>query len=169
MAMAGLGRLFDLAPVIVPIDLATGANTGFPVDLSNAGGVTFVLFKDVGTAGQDPVLTVREAQDGSGTSEQDLDVVTEYFYKGDASLSGNETWTRVTQTAGDIDLDGSLDAEEAGLVAFYVDADSLSEDYTHVTVDIADTGATAGDLGSVLAILHDLHVQRRPDALAASQ
>ena len=173
MAMKGLGRAFDIAPVITPVNLATGANSGFPVSLENAGGVTFVVFKGVGTAGDDPVLTFREAQDGSGTGEQDLDVVTEWYAKTDTtnhSLSGNETWARNTQTVGgDVDLDAKGgNAEDAAIVCAYIDADDLSDGFTHVTVDIASVGSNA-QIGGVLAILHDLKVQRTPANLAATQ
>lgn len=173
MAMKGLGRVFDLAPVITPVNLAAGANGGFPVSLENAGGVTFVLFKGKGTAGDDPILTFREAQDGSGTNEQDLDVVTEWYAKTDTDnndLSGDETWTRYTQSVGgDVDLDAKGgNAEDAAIVCAYIDADDLSDGYTHVTVDIASVGANA-QIGGVIAILHDLKVQRTPENLAATQ
>ena len=166
--MEGLGRLFDLAPVFLPVDMSAAANGGLRVSLENAEAVTFVLYKALGTAGDDPVITVREANAASGGTEQDLDVVTKYYYKGDASVSGNETWTEATQAAGDIDLDGTLDAEEAGFVVFTVAASELSDNFTHVTFDVADVGTNA-QLGAALAILHDLNVQRSPANLAATQ
>lgn len=176
MAVAGLGRVFDVAPVLQGVNLAAGANAGLPVSLENAGGVTFLFLKDQGAAGEDPVITVREAQDGSGTNEQDLDVVTEYYSKTNAdasALDGSETWARHTQTAGDIDGDNAaaevgLSAEDEALVAIYIDQDDLSDGFTHVTLDIADVGDTA-QIGAVLAILTDLKVQRTPQNLVASQ
>lgn len=175
MAMKGLGRVFDIAPAIMPVDLEAAAHTGLPVDLSNAGGVTFVLIKEVGVAGEDPILVFREAQDGAGTGEQDLDVVTEWYAKTDSVnnvLSGNETWGKHTQvTAGDVDLDAAGgNAEDEAIVAVYIDADDLSDGFTHITVDIADTGAGASpQWGTVIAILHDLKVQRTPANLPATQ
>jgi hypothetical protein len=168
MGRQGLGREFDVAPVIVPVNLSGAAATGLPVSLVDCGGVTFVLFKGAGTAGDDPVITVRESQDAAGTGEQDLDVVTSYVYKGDTSVSGNESWVAATQTAGDIDGDGTLDAEDAGLLAFYIDAGQLSDGFTHVTVDVADVGLNA-QVGGVLAIRHDLKVQRAPASLGNTQ
>lgn len=169
MGMRGLGRVYDLAPVFLPVDMSAGANSGLLVSFENCSDIDFVLYKDPGTAGDDPVITVREAQDASGTNEQDLDVVTAYHYKGDASVSGNETWTAATQTAGDIDTDGTLDAEEGGFVVFHVSDADLSDGYTHVTFDVADTGTNAGALGGAFAILHGLNVQRAPENLAAPQ
>lgn len=173
--MKGLGRVFDIAPVIMPVDLEAAAHTGLPVDLSNAGGVTFVLIKEVGVAGEDPILVFREAQDGSGTGEQDLDVVTEWYAKTDTSnnvLSGNETWTQHTQVSGgDVDLDAAGgNAEDEAIVCVYIDAADLSDGFTHVTVDIADTGAgSTPQWGTVIALLHDLKVARDPASLVASQ
>ena len=174
MGMKGLGRVFDIAPVLAPVDLGAGNATGLPVSLENAGGVTFVLFKEAGAADEDPVLVFREAQDGSGTNEQDLDVVTEWYAKTDTAnntLSGNETWTRFTNTvAGDVDLDAKGgNAEDQAIVCVYIDADDLSDGFTHVTLDIADVGTTGAQLGGVIAILHDLKVQRYPENLAATQ
>lgn len=174
--MEALGRLFDIQPVIQAVNLATGANAGELVSLENASGVTFVFLKDQGTAADDPVITVREAKNGSGGSEQDLDVVTRYYSKTntDASaLDGSETWSLFTQSAGDIDGDNAaaevgLSAEDEALVAIYVGADQLSDDYTHVTLDIAKVGTNA-QLGAVIAIVHDLAVQRAPENLAAAQ
>ena len=174
--MEALGRLFDIQPVIMAVNLATGANAGALVSLEHATGVTFVFLKDQGTAAEDPVLTFREAQDGAATGEQDLDVVTTYYSKTntDASaLDGSETWSKFTQAAGNIDGDNSaaevgLSAEDEALVAVYIGADQLSDGFTHVTVDIADVG-DAAQIGAVIAILHGLVVQRAPENLPAAQ
>lgn len=178
MTMKGLGRLFDVAPVIAPLDLAT-ARTGLPVSLVNAGGVTFLIIKGVGTAGQDPVITLREAQDGAGTGEQDLATISEWHSKTDTAnntLSGNETWARFTNgpaaspvpaATADLDAAGG-NAEDQAIVSLYVDASDLSDGFTHVTLDIASVGASA-QLGAVVALLHDLKVGRSPVNLAATQ
>lgn len=163
MAMKGLGRVFDLSCGIAPVDLATSAVTGNKVSLKNCGGVTVVFFKEAGAASEATTLTVRESKDAAGTGIQDLDVVTEYYLKSEATLDGDETWTRVTQAAGDI-TPAASDTQQ--ILAFYIDADDLSDGYTHIQVNTADT-TTAGQLGSVLYVLHDLKVQRDPANLPA--
>jgi hypothetical protein len=165
MGMKGLGRLFDLSCGVAPVDLAGGAQTGKVVALENAGGVTVVFFKEAGAAAEPVVLTVRESQDAAGTGIQDLDVVTEYYLKSEATLDGDEVWSKVTQTAGDI-TPAASDTQQ--ILAFYIDADQLSDTYTHVQVNTADV-TTAGQIGGILYILHDLKVQRAPANLAAPQ
>ena len=45
----------------------------------------------------------------------------------------------------------------------------LSDGFTHVSLNIADTGAAGAQLGGVLAIVHGLAAQRGPVRLAATQ
>jgi hypothetical protein len=168
MGMKGLGRAFDIQPNFAPVDINTAGAVGLPVDLSNAGGVTFVVYAGAAASGADAlVLTLREAQDGAATGEQDLDVVTEYFIKKEATLDGDETWEKVTQSAGDITV-AAADRDKQIILAFYVDADDLSDGFTHVAVDTPDSVAVARLVAS-LAILHDLKVQRAPENLPAAQ
>ncbi len=170
MAMSALGRLFDACPVIAPIDFETSSGKGGNlVAMKDAGVITFLVYLDAAASGvEDVVVTVREATDGAGTGEQDLDVVTEYWRKAEATLDNDETWTRVTQTAGDITIAGATYATSEVLVAFSVRSAQLSANYTHVTVDLSDPG-TVDRFGCVLGLRGDLDVQRAPENLAAPQ
>ncbi len=166
----GLGKDFDVGPVFVPVDLQTAPNVGFPVSMKGAEQVTFVVFSAVGTGGDDLIITLREATAGDGTGEQDLAIITSFWYKeGATALDGSQTWTKVTQTAAaTLDTDGNADAENASMVAFDVRADQMSATFTHLTVDVADVGGNA-QLGCAIAILSGLKVQRAPENLAAIQ
>lgn len=167
--MEGLGRVFDLGSVISPVaDLAAGANTGHRVHMKNAAGVTFVAFLGVVSAGTDTtVLDLQEANAATAGTLRDLDVVTQYYYKAEAILDGDETWTKVTQTAAsEISLTGATFAAQQMIVAFHVSANSLSDGYEWLSVDVADAGSGGTRPGCVLAILHDLNVQRAPANLA---
>lgn len=168
MAIRGLGRLFDIAPAFLPVDLNTSGAGGLLASFKNAGGATILVAAGAQASGTETlVLAVREAKDGSGTDEQDLDVVTEYWIKKEATLDGDEQWARVTQTAGDITISGD-DRDKQLLVAFYIDADDLSDGFTHVTVDAADPGSVAR-LAAGVVILHDLKSMRAPQNLPAPQ
>lgn len=167
--MQGLGRLFDLGSVIVPVaDLAAGANTGHRVHLKNASTVTFVAYLAAVSAGTDTtVLDLQESNAATGGTLRDLDVVTEWFVKAEATLDGDETWTRVTQAAAsEISLTGATYAAQQLIVAFSVDAAQLSDGYEWLSVDVADAGSGGTRPGCVLAIVHDLAVQRTPANLA---
>ncbi len=169
MAMGAHGVEHDGSPVIVPVDLNTAGAEGKLVSMKDCGVVTFdVLLAAAGSGVENIVITLREAQDGAGTGEVDLDVVTEYWRKAETTLDNDEQWTKVTQTAGDITIAGATYATQQVYVRFEVRAPQLSAGFTHVTCDIADPGSVAR-LASVTAVRGALNVQRAPESLAAPQ
>ena len=150
-----LGDTFDLSIGLSPVDLSTAANTGKRVSMSEVSGATIVLVKAAGTAAQDPVLTLKQHTAASAGVTSDLAVITEYWVKGEATLDGDEVWTRVTQAAAATITDpgaGGVSAETEMLVAIKVSAAQLTAGNTHISLDIADVGAAA-QLGAVLYIL----------------
>lgn len=167
MAQEGLGRLFDLSAGIVPVDSQTAAMTGTRVSLRHCGGVTIVVFKAAGTANDDPVLDLQQHTASSGGTSADLDIIDHYYIKQEATLDGDETWTRVTQTAASEVTLNATSAETQMIVVIEVDARSLSDGYDYVSLDIADTGAAGAQLISCLYILRDLTAQRTPANLIA--
>jgi hypothetical protein len=166
--MFALGRLFDISAGLTPVNMATAANTGKRVSLRNASGITIVVFKGAGTAGEDPVMTLKQHTAASSGTTADLVAIDRYWVKQEATLDGDETWSKVTQTAAAAVTGNGTSAEEEAIYVFQVDAASLSDGYTHVSLDIADVG-TGAQLGSILYILHDLEVQRTPENLANPQ
>lgn len=167
--MEGLGRLFDVGSVIVPVaDLAAGANTGHRIHLKNAAAVTFIAYLGAVSAGTDTtVLDIQEANALTGGTSRDLDVVTQYYYKAEASLDGDETWVKVTQAAAsEVSLTGATFAAQQMIVAIHVSANSLSDGYEWISLDVADAGTGGTRAGCVLALVHDLNVQRTPPNLA---
>jgi hypothetical protein len=170
--MEGLGRNFDLSVGFIPVDMQTAANTGKRVSLKKASSLSIVLFKAVGTAGDDPVLTLKQHTASSSGTSANLAAITNYYYKAAVSgaLAGTETWTKVTQAAAATITDpGGLgtSAESSMIVVIPVSGASLSDGYGYVSLDVADVGGNA-QLGGVLYILHDLDVQRAPANLQAA-
>ncbi|MFD9618496.1 hypothetical protein ACFWB2_14670 [Streptomyces virginiae] len=166
--MEALGRLFDITTGAVPVDLSSAAVTGKRVHLKNCGGVTIVVFKAAGTAGDDPTFDLQESNAASGGTTQDLDIINHYYVKQAATLTGAETWTRVTQsTASEVTGDGTS-AESQAIYVFEVAATQLSDGFEWVSLNVADVGANA-QLGGVLYLLHGLNVQRTPENLVNPQ
>lgn len=164
--MEGLGRLFDLSTGFTPVDMSTAANTGKRVSLRNAGGVTILLYKGAGTAGQDPVITLNEHTASTGGTSQVLAELTKHYQKQETTLDGDETWSAVTQAAGStITLDGTS-AESEGIYVIELESTQLSAGFDYISVDVADVGANA-QLGCLLYILRDLAVGRTPANLVA--
>src|SRR4249920_2395565 len=150
--MEALGRLFDVGSVIVPVaDLAAGANTGHRIHLKNYGAVTFVAYLAAVSAGTDTtVLDTQQATANTGGTSGDLDVVTQWYIKTETTLDGDETWTKVTQSAAsEISLTGATYAATQCIVVWTVDARSLSDGYEWISVDIADAGSGGTRPGSV--------------------
>jgi hypothetical protein len=162
-----LGRLFDVMNGWDPQDMAAGAITGKRVHLKNAAAVTILVFKEPGTAGEDPTFTLQEHSAASSGTSQNLAVITHYYYKknGSGSLAGTETWTKATQAAAATVTDATW-GESGVLLAIEVNATQLSDGFEWVSLNSADTGATAGDFASCVYLLHDLAVQRGPANLA---
>lgn len=164
--MEALGRLFNVAKVIAPIDLASGAQTGSRVHLKDCSGVAFIYFADAGTAGEDVDLDVQQHTAASAGTSADLDVVTRWFSKRETTLDNDEVWTKHTQTAAsEVDL-GEDEGENEVIAVIEVSTKSLSDGYEWVSVNTTDSGTTAGKLGCVLAITYDLTDQRAPELLA---
>lgn len=163
--MDALGRLFDVGIAWAPVDTQSGATTGKRISLQNAGGCTILVAKGAGTAGDDPAFTLKQHTAYTGGTSADLDVISYYYVKQETALDNDESWSKVTQTA-DAQVTGNgTSAESQALYVFEVDAAQLSDGYTHISLDLADTGAAGAQLASAVYILHDLHVQRAPQNL----
>lgn len=171
MAQEGLGRLFDISAGIIPVDSQTGAMTGKRVSLKNSGAVSIVVFKAVGTANDDPVLTLKQHTAASSGTSANLAIIDHAYLKDAALLAGTETWTKLTQAAGATLTDpggAGTSAEHQQILVIEVRGEQLSDGYKYVSLDIADTGSAGAQLISCLYLLHDLNVQRAPANLAAA-
>lgn len=136
--MEALGRTFNVIP------LASGKR----VSLKNASAVTYVCYEDGGAQ----ALTVEEY---NGTANQALSVV-DKFYAADGIGGVFSTNTRTAATNPIVKADTTpFDA-----MVFTIEADELSDGYTHVEV--------TADAGVCIAIIHELAVQRSPQNLPAA-
>ncbi|NGO68525.1 hypothetical protein [Streptomyces boncukensis] len=162
--MKALGRHFDIGSAIVPVDLATAANTGHRLHLKNYGGVAIVGYLATGTAAENPTFDVREHDAASGGTSQDLDVVDTYYVKSEATLDGDETWTANTQTAASEVTDTDWDDANEVLVVMEVDSTQLSDGFEWISVNVADPGTA--HVGCAFYVMYDLAVQRAPENLA---
>ena len=158
-----LGRLFDIGTGITPVDLDTGANTGYRIDMRNAAGIAFVIFCDIGTVANDVACDLQEHTAYTGGTTQDLDIITSYHTKSELALDNDEPWLRATQTAASevTDLGGlGTSAEFMQIFVVEVTSDQLSAGFTHLSMDIPQPGASK--LGCCLYILWGLKTQRTP-------
>ena len=140
----GLGRLFDVEPQISRNTSPNG------VSLKDAAGVTFVCFVP-GGGGDTFIVKQSGAHAGTYTA---FSPISRYYNK--SALDGTAQWT----DSGDLATNIGTVTIGSGSVAFYVGADDLPAGSMYVEV-------VPGTSGIVVAILHDLEVQRGPKYLRA--
>jgi hypothetical protein len=165
--MDALGRLFDVSIGAVPTDAVAGAITGKRVSLRNASGCT-ILVVTTGASTDITDVDLQQHTAASGGTTADLDVITYYYYKSEATLDGDETWTRATQSAAS-EITNVGAASEELLLAIEVRASQLSDGYTHISLDIPDLGTNGTRHCAILYILHGLAIQRAPQNLINPQ
>lgn len=163
--MDALGRLFDVSIGAVPTDAVAGAITGKRVSLKNAGGCT-ILVVTTGASTDITDVDLQQHTASSGGTTADLDIIDYYFYKSEATLDGDETWTKATQTAAS-EITNVGAASEELLLAIEVDADQLTDGYSYISLDIPDLGTNGTRHCAILYLLRDLKVKRTPANLAA--
>ncbi len=164
--MEALGRLFDVGLVWAPVDAQT-AQTGKRVSMQGCSGITFLVIKGAGTAGDDHSYDVQQHTAASGGTTADLDVVTKYYVKQETTLDNDESWEEFTQSAASEITDAGAagtSAEQQQIIAIFVGADQLSDGYTHVSLNSGGEGSNA-QLSTCVAICHDLYHQRKPTLL----
>jgi len=139
--MEGLGREFNVVPIA----------SGVAIALKDCDGVTFV-----GSAAATFSLTIATSFGGTyraGSFFTPAWVPLDHYYQA-AATNGTAQYTRVAQTAAD-----NVVQAGAFTTVLFLSQDSLPDGYTYVKCT-----ASAGGL---VAITHDLDVQRKPQNLAA--
>lgn len=141
-----MGKAFfqtaNIVSAFVPVDMQTGANDGDWVQLKDFRRCVALLFKGIGTAGQDPVFTLQQATDAAGTGAKALTFTTVYSKVG--TQTGIANFTETTQTAANTYTDAAS-AEAQAIIGVEINAADLDVDggFTHVQLSIPDTGGNA--------------------------
>jgi len=157
--LSALGKDFDLSVCLAPVDSQTGAKTGKIFSMQNCRGVGILIQKAAG-AGADVVVPILYEQTlYTGGTKTALAIISKYWIKDEATLDGDEAWVAVTQTASATLTTTSV---LQSFIYFEVMADQLSDGYTHISLDIADTGAAGTQPIAVVYIPFGLKVQRTP-------
>jgi hypothetical protein len=139
-----LGNIFDIVEGFPVVDLQTGANNGDYISLKNNRGVLVVFASGIGTAGDDPTITLQQATDNSGTSVKALNFTTIYRKQAATSLASTTAWTETTQSAANT-YTNATSAEESSIWTVWVDGADLDVDnsFDHLRATVADVGSNA--------------------------
>lgn len=159
--MLGLGRLYDIGLGAAPVDLATAGITGKRIAMTNCGGVDIVLVYGAGGASDNPVPSLQQHTAYTGGTTATLAVIDKFWHKSETLLDNDETWVKETQTAAAIITAITGEGAKEKIYVIHVPSASLSDGYTHMSVNQADPGATA-QLVCALYLRVDLVHMRAP-------
>lgn len=148
-----LGGVLDIVEGFLPSNLATAANNGDYVSMKNWARCLIVFMSGVGTAGEDPTLTVQQATSNAGGGVKALTFDTIYRKQAATDLSGTGVWTKTTQTAANTYTEATA-AEQDLIWVVEIKAEDLDVDggFDFIRATVADVGAGAQN-GGLLYIL----------------
>ena len=139
----------DIVPAFVPVDMQSAANNGQWVSMKNINRLVCVLFKAAGTAGDDPVLTIKQATSNAGGGAKALTFTRARTKIG--AIAGTPQWTIVTQAAANTFTPTS--AANPAVIAVEIQANDLdvTNGFSYVQLSVPDTGSNA-QLGTAFYI-----------------
>ena len=149
VAEAALPDLQDLVVGSKPIDASAAAVVGRWFNMINCDALNILLVKGLGGATENPVITLEQAQDSSGTGAKALTIARIDTKIGNTGFTAaTDLWSRVTTVNVDNKVSSYTFAASAvneGVVNFYVlDTDlDINNGFKYVRASVADVGATA--------------------------
>lgn len=151
-----------------PVDLSTAANSGDWVSLKHYKHVAVVFHSAIGTAGDDPTLTIKQATDVAGTSAKALNINTAKAYKKQAAtnLLSTGTWSSASADVSTNTWTHTDAAEQEVLVVVEFDSDELDVDngFDCIQASVADVGTNA-QLGACYYILSEPRYPAQPSSM----
>lgn len=126
------------------VDLQTAANSGDYVNVRDFDKIAVVFVSGIGTAGDDPTLTIQQASDNAGTGAKALNFTVIYRKQAATSLASTTAWTRTTQTAANTYTEAT--AAEQSLIWWVEFAGTdldVANGFDHIRATVADIGANA--------------------------
>ena len=144
----------DIIPAFVPVDMQTGNNNGLWVNMKYVRRLVCVLYKGSGTAGDDPVITLKQATTNAGANSKAL-TFNRIRTKANAALASLTQFALTTQTPANTFTTTS--AANPALIAVEITATDLdmNNGFNFVQLSIPDTGTNA-QLGCAFYIAYGL-------------
>ncbi len=151
-----------------PVNLATGAPTSDVVSLKNYRRCLVLMTKGIGTAGQDPTITLAQGTDVAFGTNKALTFTTIYVKQDPTNISDVGQWTKVTQAAAATYLDAT-NAEQASMWAIDFKAEDLDTNngYDCIRASVADPG-TNSQIATIHYILYDAVQNAAPESMASA-
>ena len=165
----GLGRLYDIVPLAIPIDLDS-SQSGDQFSLRNWTGFDLHIFTGDGAAGRDVQFDIKrhtDMSDATGTTIAlgSATALRKYFYKeGATTVVGDTAWTAGTW----FDADGAgvvvndAEGENSSYIVIPFEASDLGDGYSAVSISAIVAGGSGAKIGCCFAVLRDPMVARTP-------
>lgn len=154
---------FQIVEGFPAVDLATGANSGDWISLKHAKRVAVVFTSGVGTAGDDPTLTIQQATAVAGTSAKALNIPTASAFSKQAAtnLAAVASWsTAATISTNTLTNDTSAEQSALWVVEFTPDELDADNGFDCIRATVADIGTNTQP--GYLFYLIELKEQRSP-------
>lgn len=150
----------------LPVDLQTGANDGDWVSLRNYHNCAVVFVSAVGTAADDPTLTMEQATDVAGAGAKALNFTVIHRKQAATDLTSTGTWTRTTQTAAATFTEATAAEQDLIWIVDFVDMElDAANDFDCLRGRVADIGGNA-QLGYLFYALYNPRVAQATIASA---
>lgn len=154
-----------------PVDMSAAANAGDWVSLKHYKHVAIVFHTAVGTAGDDPTLTISQATDVSGTGSKALAINSAKVFKKQAAtnLLSTGTWSSASADVSSNTVTNATLAEQEAIIVVEVDADELDVDngFDCIQASVADVGTNA-QLGACYYILTEPRYPAQPTSMLSA-
>jgi hypothetical protein len=137
-----------------PVDLQGGTNAGDWVSLKNYKKCLILFHSAIGTAGDDPVVTLLQASAVAGTGSKALNISRVFKKQAASNLLSTGQWSDASAGVTANAWTNADAAEQELLLAIEVNADELDVDngFDCVSISVADVGTNA-QLGAAYYIL----------------
>lgn len=145
----------NIVPAFGPVDLSAAANTGDRVSLENYNRCTIVFISMAGTAGDDPELTLLQADAATSGNTKAVNFEVIHSKQAATSLNAVGSYTRIAQAAANT-YTNATSAEQVALWVVDITSDDLdgANGYKFIQASVADVG-TNGQLGACFYILSE--------------
>ena len=152
----------QIAEGVLPLALTT-ARTGRAISLKNYRRCLVVFYKGVGTASDDPTITLAQGTDIAFGTTKALTFTTLYEKADLTKLSDVAQWTKITQAAA-ATYTSLTSAESALMWAIDIRATDLdiANNYDCIRLSVSDVG-TNSQIGCVLYFPYDPIVSAAPE------
>jgi hypothetical protein len=154
--MRVLGEEANLTVGVVAIDLAAGANAGKFVSMKGYNYLHIIIAKEAGATAEGPIWVLEQATAVAGTNAKALGIKHGIYSKNLADVSTVAVFTKLAPSGADLNTHSMAAAGDTqALIAISIKAEDLDVEggFDCVGIKCADTGATVGQLGTVLYLL----------------